>query len=165
MKTELTINEVKEAFSAFSSVQGNVPIDLSWAIDDIKEVLTKHAKRANDEQNKLLELYGELKSKIGDRVRYNIPIEKRAAYTEDVKALGELKVEIEFSPLDYEVVDEQGIRFDPNFSKILRKFIIKQQLPKETEKEKEMKPKVKKKPTIEAAKEEPSEVVPEGKVE
>lgn len=132
MKITIPILQAVEAFQAFQGIGGKASVDMSWAIDDIKEELEKHQKRFSEERLKLLEKYGE-KNSIGS---YTVKKDSLDAFTKEHTALGEIEVTIDFSPLDYDILVAQGVLLPVDSAKALRKFVVKQRM----EKVKENKP-------------------------
>lgn len=120
-KVELEIKEAVMAFKAFSGVEGNATVDLSWAIDDIKDALEKHNKRYTEETKKLLQKYGT----SVDGVRFSLKRENFSLYNSEMEVIDKIPVTIEIEQLDYDAVLMQEIRFDPAAAKVLRKFIKK----------------------------------------
>lgn len=126
IKLKLPVSEAVDAFRALGGIGGNASVDMAWAIDDIKDSLEKHNKRFDEERLKLLEKYGEKNSLQS----YTVKKDKVEAFTEEFKTLGEVEVEVEFEPLDYDIVMAQNIQIPVAASKIMRKFIVKQKIEK-----------------------------------
>lgn len=127
---EITAGECVEALSAFSGITGKLSIDTIWAIDDIKEVLAKPVTRHSNEKTALLEHYGRKQYQVGAQMGFKIPPENQESYAKEHQALDDIKLKLQFTPLDYDTLMNQGAMFDPRYAKILRKFIIRRVLPK-----------------------------------
>ncbi len=136
MKLEITIGEIVEAYKAFQKIAGEASIGLSWAIDDIKEVLSKHTTRYDSERDKIFEKYGEkVPGQLPGQFNFRLKREDSETAIAEIKVLEEIKVEIEFSPLAYEVFESEQLRVDVRSAKVLRPFI--QVVKKKVEKVKE----------------------------
>lgn len=129
-KIKIPVSEVIEAYQAICGIDGKASIDMSWAIDDIKEALEKVKKRYDKQNQELLETYGD-RTSLG---HYMVNRDKITEYREKIKQLGEIETEVEFEPLDYDIVIAQNVQISIPTAKALRKFIIKQKVEKKVEK-------------------------------
>lgn len=126
IKEKMTIIDAITALNAFNGIEGKASIDMSWAIDDIREILEKHNKRFNDEKQKLLDTYGRVGGAAPNGgVRYVIPKENLETYNTEIKALSEIEISLEFEPIEFDSFIGQNLGIDVSLGRALRKFIKK----------------------------------------
>lgn len=125
-KVKMTVSEAVVIFDELSSIQGKATIDMSWAIDDIKETLKKHKIRFTEEHKKLIEKYGKA---VGNKVlgtqNYSVNAENVEAYKNEFEALSNIEVEVDIERLNFDAFAAQGLKVSPTASGVLRKIIVK----------------------------------------
>lgn len=126
MKISITIGEVVQAHSALTNIGGNASVDMAWAIDDIKLALEKHSKRFQEQRLKLLDHYGEKNAQSN----YTVKNSNMSSFTEALDKISGIEVDIEFEPLDYDIILAQDVKIPIALAKALRRFIVKQKVEK-----------------------------------
>jgi len=91
---KLKLFEIVQAFESFTEIQQTNKIDfqLSWQIEDIKELLQKHYNRFNDEKNKIVKELGKPEKPESDT--FLILPENMTVFNEKIENIGNIPIDI-----------------------------------------------------------------------
>ena len=134
IQVEMELQDAVNAFGAMQSYSNSARFswDLSWKMDDLVEALEKHQKRYEKEANDILKAFGE---PLPDNPsRYRLIPENAGKYEESMKVLAESKVNVEFTPLNYDDLAKSGNNPQGRELHALRKYFITRNEAKEDKK-------------------------------
>lgn len=121
IEKEMRIVDVANGYAALVKLNDKMSIDLAWAVDDLKEALQKHFDRYGKEMKALLNKFGNTVGGSENRFRIN----DQRGYDEALEALGNILVKVEFEPISFDTLLEQGVGIPGDIAKNIRPFITK----------------------------------------
>ena len=128
-QVSIKLPEAVDAFTALSNMlnKNEFPFEFAWELEDILEVLDKHTKRFEKNRDELLTKYATPKGEPDQDGNRSFTINDRKEFEDGMKKLMEIKVKLEFNPIQYEMLKTiPNLTVNTHDLSVLKKhFIVK----------------------------------------